>query len=146
MEILDRYDDNGKPVYRKMTNKEFADAGKTVTDAFMYFLGELSNGLNAIEDAGYVALVMNLLFPPKKQGLFGFVSGGRSGIGDIIPVISQFVDLIIKMSSLMIPIEWNEHGTPVKFRKIENEEFVNAAKAVTDSFTYFLAELSNGLA
>lgn len=145
MEILDHYDENGKPVYRRMTNQEFSDAATHVTDAFTYFITTLCGGLEKIENAGHVALVMNLLFPPKKQGLFGFLTGGRSGIGDIIPVISQFVDVIVKMASMTVPIEWNDQGVPIKYRRIENQEFSDAAKTVTDAFTTFLITLSSGM-
>lgn len=145
MEILDHYDENGKPVYRRMTNQEFSDAATNVTDAFTYFITTLCGGLEKIENAGHVALVMNLLFPPKKQGLFGFLTGGRSGIGDIIPVISQFVDVIVKMASMTVPTEWNDQGVPIKYRRIQNDEFTQAATTVTDAFTQFLTKLSDGM-
>lgn len=70
MEILDHYDDKGKPVYRRMTNKEFVDAGKAVTDAFVYFLTELSTGLESIGNADYLRKVIDALFPPQQGGFF----------------------------------------------------------------------------
>ena len=145
MEILDHYDNNGKPVYRKMENKEFADAAITVTNAFTYFLTTLSTGLEKISNAAYLRQVIDALFPPQPGGFIGLFKSKKKGIGDIIPCISNFIDVIIKMASMTVPVEWNKDGVAIKYRRIENKEFVDAAKAVTDSFVYFITELSSGL-
>ena len=146
MEILDHYDSNGKPVYRKMTNEEFSQAGQTVTDAFTYFLTTLSKGLEQISDAEALRKVIDALFPPTSGGFLSFFKKTkRKGIGDIIPCISQFVDVIVKFASMTVPTEWNSEGVAIKYRRIENKEFIEAAKTVTDSFVTFLTTLSTGL-
>ena len=144
LKIADEWDKNGKPThYLQLTPAAFKEAAVNLTSSFSIFLTNLSKGLEGF-DLKSVA-ILKLLFPPKNQGLVGLIAGKRAGIGDVIPVIGQFIDIIIKMATLSIPTKWNDQGIPIKYRQIKNQEFKDAAITVIDIFKIFLTELSEGL-
>lgn len=145
MEILDHYDENGHPIYRKMQNSEFTEAAVTVTNAFTYFITELSKGLQDIGDSAHLRQIIDVLFPPKPGGFLSLFKSQKKGLGDIIPCVAQFVETIVKLASLTIPTKWNKEGAPIEFRKVTTDEILEAAVNVTQSFMVFVKGLSTGL-
>lgn len=47
-----------------------------------------------------------------------------SGVRTLIKTLGNFVDTISKMANLSIADQWDEHGKPIHFRKIEDKEFI----------------------
>ena len=63
----------------------------------------------------------------------------------IISSISQFVDVIQKMASMQIADQWDKNGNPIHYLKLSPSKFKDAAKNLTDAFSTFLKDLSEGL-
>ena len=63
----------------------------------------------------------------------------------LISAISQFVDVVQKMASMQIADQWDKNGNPIHYLKLSPQKFKEAAKNLTEAFSTFLTDLSNGL-
>ena len=63
----------------------------------------------------------------------------------VISAISQFVDVVQKMASMQIADQWDKNGNPIHYLKLTPSKFKDAAKNLTDAFSTFLKDLSDGL-
>jgi len=138
MEILDHYDENGKPIYRKMKETEFVAAATNLTTAFTTFINNLTSGLDTLTNLDGTKKILKTLFPRNKKR--------SGGIGNVIRALSDFVDVIQKMASLNVPDKWDKDGNPISYRKLDPEnDFKKAAINLSSAFSTFLTELGTGL-
>lgn len=133
MEILDHYDENGKPVYRKMKETEFVTAATNLITAFTAFINNLTTGLDTLTNLDGTKKILKTLFPRNKKR--------SGGIGNVIRALSDFVDVIQKMASLNVPDKWDKDGNPIHYKKLENKDFINAAITLSLAFGIFVATL-----
>ena len=134
LQIADEWDANGKPThYTKITAEDFNTAADTLVTSFTSFVNKLSTGFKDIIGSLMFKFVINTLFPAKKN---------KSGIGTVIRTISDFIDVIFKMKSGKVPIQWDANGKPIAFARLSNEDFASAANTLASAFGTFIVELS----
>ena len=134
LQIADEWDANGKPIhYTKITAEDFNTAADTLVASFTSFVNKLSTGFKDIIGSLMFKFVINTLFPAKKN---------KSGIGTVIRTISDFIDVIFKMKSGKVPIQWDGNGKPIAFVQLADEDFANAAKTLASAFGTFIVELT----
>ncbi len=93
LKIADEWDPKtGNPThYLQLTPEAFKEAALNLTESFKSFLMNLSDGLKGFDLASIA--IINLLFP--RQGkLSKKITGEKPGIGAVIHMLSDFVDII----------------------------------------------------
>ena len=134
LQIADEWDTNGKPIhYTKITTEDFNTAADILVASFTSFVNKLSTGFTDIIGSLMFKFVINTLFPAKKN---------KSGIGTVIRTISDFIDVIFKMKSGKVPVQWDANGKPIAFAQLSNEDFAGAAETLANAFGTFIVELS----
>lgn len=143
LKIANAWDKNGNPTsYIKLDETAFKTAATNLTSAFKTFLEDLSAGLNSF-DANSLAIMQQLF--PRQSGISKFFTGEKPGIGVVIRILSDFVDIIQKMASLSVPDKWDKDGKPISYRQLKTAEFGLAAQTLSEAFGTFLTELGTGL-
>ena len=126
--VVTGYDENGKPKYRKWETTEFTDAAEAVSKGFSTFIAELDNHIGTGENS----LSKRQIKLSKKLG---------KCLRPLIKDLKNFTDIILTYSKGVVT-GYDENGKP-KYRKWEEDEFKNAAAAISDGFSTFIAELDN---
>lgn len=128
MSIIDHFDDNGNPVYRKMEFSEFSDAADNLGTGFASFLTKLFDALS------------NENAPSPKQMKAILKALKRGGVSNLMVGVGSFVDAIQKMAELKVVDHYDDNGNPV-YRPMEFSEFDTAATNLATGFARFLTEL-----
>lgn len=123
------YDDNGKPIYETIDISEFDRAAEIVSTNFGRFINSMNESFKNIEPSTAKTI--------KQLG---------KSLGPIMKGISDYINAIINVSTLMIPDMWDEDGKPIHFIKVNSEEFEIAANNVTASFATFVDALTDQFA
>ena len=144
LKIADEWDPKtGKAThYMQLTPEAFKEAAKNLTAAFKTFLDDLNKGFQSF-DIKSISII-KLLFPSQGK-LSKSLSGEKPGIGTVIHMLGDFIDIIQKMASLSIPDKWDKNGKPISYKKLSFTDFTNAATTISTAFSEFLVELGKGL-
>lgn len=143
LKIADEWDKDGKPThYLQLKPEAFKEAAANLTSAFSTFLTDLNKGLEGF-DLKSIA-VINLLFP-RQSKMSKWLTGEKPGIGAVIHMLSDFIDVIQKMGSLSVPDKWDKDGKPIGYRQLTTEEFGTSAITLATAFGKFVSELGVGL-
>lgn len=145
MQIIDGYDENGKPKYRQVETTVFSNAAEVVSGGFKDFIEKMGEGFGALEDKSINA-IKKLAKPMNK----------------IMGAVKTFVDVVIKVATLRIVEGYDEKGNPIygelKTRAFTMDEngvisqgeevtglavFAVAGHAVAQSFGSFLRALTS---
>ena len=139
MQVADQWDKNGNPIhYLKLEPSKFKEAAENLTGVFTSFINNLTSGLDTLTNLDSTKKILKTLFPRNKKR--------SGGIGNVIRALSDFVDVIQKMSSMSVPDKWDKDGNPISYRKLDPEkDFKVAAVNLSSAFSTFLTELGNGL-
>lgn len=120
--MIDSFDSEGKPIYKKMSEDEFKSAGIKLVGLFMGFI----NSINKITDSKHLKRVLKAL--------------KRGGLPNLMLSLSMFVDAIEKMGNLRMVKEYDKDGNPI-YQKMDETAFDNAANTLSNAFGTFLQEL-----
>lgn len=139
LQIVDHYDKENKPVYRKMTNDEFKNAATTLSQSFGTFIDEMLKGFgydsaNAIR----MALIMDALFPTSLGGLIN-----KPSIKELFMSLNKFVDVIQKTANMQMVDSYDKDGKPI-YKKMSDADFKSAATTLSTAFSTFVTELLAG--
>lgn len=150
MQIVDHFDENGKPFYKVMKNEDFSAAAETLIGAFKSFLTTLSSLVEGDVITNAAKVIDQLVGTTRTGGSwFGRVFSSkppedRPNFKALFEVLSSFVDIITKFASGNIEIEWDENGKCTKrvpIMKVAPE----AAKSLAEAFSTFLSTLEKEL-
>lgn len=117
------YDNNKKPIFRKVTDTDFSKAASAVTKGFTEFLTGLSNGFSNM----------------SSTAMFAIATIGQV-MDPIMNAVSKFVDAVIKVSTMQIVTGYDKNGKPI-YEPVEPSTFGDAAKVVSEKFKDFIVKL-----
>lgn len=117
------YDNNKKPIFRKITATDFSKAASAVSLQFDLFLQHLSNGFSKM----------------KVTAMFAIATIGQV-MEPVMDAVSKFVDTVIKVATLQIVKGYDKNGKP-EYEQIESSDFGDAAKVVSENFKDFIVKL-----
>lgn len=117
------YDNNKKPIFKKITSTDFSKAASAVSLQFNLFLQHLSNGFSKMSSTAMDAIA--------KIGQV---------MDPIMNAVSKFVDAVIKVSTMQIVTGYDKNGKPI-YEPVEPGTFGDAAKVVSEKFKDFIVKL-----
>lgn len=117
------YDNNKKPIFRKVTATDFSKAASAVSLQFNLFLQHLSNGFSKM----------------KLTAMFAIATIGQV-MEPVMDAVSKFVDTVIKVSTMQIVTGYDKNGKPI-YEQVEPSTFGEAAKYVSEKFKDFIDNL-----
>lgn len=117
------YDNNKKPIFRKVTATDFSKAASAVSLQFNLFLQHLSNGFSKM----------------KLTAMFAIATIGQV-MEPVMDAVSKFVDTVIKVSTMQIVTGYDKNGKPI-YEQVEPGTFGEAAKYVSEKFKDFIDNL-----
>ena len=117
------YDNNKKPIFKKITSTEFSKAASAVSLQFNLFLQHLSNGFSKM----------------KLTAMFAIATIGQV-MEPVMDAVSKFVDTVIKVSTMQIVTGYDKNGKPI-YEPVEPSTFGDAAKVVSENFKDFIVKL-----
>ena len=117
------YDNNKKPIFRKVTATDFSKAASAVSLQFNLFLQHLSNGFSKM----------------KLTAMFAIATIGQV-MEPVMDAVSRFVDTVIKVSTMQIVTGYDKNGKPI-YEQVEPSTFGEAAKYVSEKFKDFIDNL-----
>lgn len=117
------YDNNKKPIFKKITSTEFSKAASAVSLQFNLFLQHLSNGFSKM----------------KLTAMFAIATIGQV-MEPVMDAVSKFVDTVIKVSTMQIVTGYDKNGKPI-YEPVEPSTFGDAAKVVSEKFKDFIIKL-----
>jgi len=124
---VDGYDENGKPIYTKFTDKDFKAAGKTIAESFGLFISELGKGLDSLSIGDCIALKI--------------ISGP---LNEVMSAVDKFVNSIkvfMNPDGLYCIKGYDEKGNPIY--DTNNPVDVNVvATNLVNNFIHFITELN----
>lgn len=124
---VDGYDENGKPIYTKFTDKDFKAAGKTIAESFGLFISELGKGLDSLSIGDCIALKI--------------ISGP---LNEVMCAVDKFVNSIkvfMNPDGLYCIKGYDEKGNPIY--DTNNPVDVNVvATNLVNNFIHFITELN----
>ena len=109
---------------------------------------DIKNALIRItEKGGMIDALAQIVDSLGEFGLGAAIKTAIIGtsIRPVIKTISQFVDVVQKMASLKIADEWDKNGRATHYIQLKPEDFKTAATNLTEAFSDFLTNLSDGL-
>lgn len=130
MHVITGYDDNGNPMFRQLPPDVFQRSAKAIGEGFNDFVTGLKRGFDQLtpESVWTMKWMSKQMFP-------------------ILDMVSKFVDIVIKVSTMTIITGYDENGNPM-FEKLPENTF---SKTATDigagfaTFIMFLDEAFNNL-
>lgn len=117
------YDNNKKPIFKKITSTDFSKAASAVSLQFNLFLQHLSNGFSKM----------------KLTAMFAIATIGQV-MEPVMDAVSKFVDTVIKVSTMQIVTGYDKNGKPI-YEPVEPSTFGDAAKVVSEKFKDFIVKL-----
>lgn len=138
LRMVDEVDDKGNPTKtHNMTSTDFTNAalnGVAVTQIFAALMGDkpatikLASGsvvVNPIDEKTMKRITL------KSTIKFRMLSRIVKSIGNMASTVAD-------VASLKIPIEWNNEGKPIAFRKLDDSDFKSASVRITELMTFFV--------
>ena len=117
------YDNNKKPIFKKISSTEFSKAASAVSLQFNLFLQHLSNGFSKM----------------SSTAMFAIATIGQV-MEPVMDAVSKFVDAVIKVSTMQIVTGYDKNGKPI-YEPVEPSTFGEAAKYVSEKFKDFIDNL-----
>ena len=105
------WDKNGNPIkYRQLTEKDFKLAAEGVTKIITTMADGIMQAAAYYENIDIFTLNKTLFASQKLGNVIGSISTGLQSY-----------------ANLLIPIDWNDEGKPIQFRKMTDKDFTDAA-------------------
>ena len=131
-QYIDHYDENGKPVYKKITNNDFMIAATTVGTMFLTFITDLKNTIDEKNITEEATDVMKEL--------------GKS-VKPVFDSVKTFIDtlLVFEDPKLNYPIKgYDTNGNPI-FDKTHPIDVVKLSANLSAIYIRFLHNISNDI-
>lgn len=123
MTFVTGYDENGKPVYMKISAQQFKSAGDSVADSFMHFVTQLTERSKELK-----------LRTVRTIGYMG------DSMGPIMDSISSFVDAIMKAATGTYVMGYDEQGR-AQYQRVTSVMMESSAEKIVDNFITFIDSL-----
>lgn len=118
------YDDNGKPIFDKISPDDFEKAAQVVTDKFKYFVDTLVREFDklSLTSSIFVSLIAKCMNP-------------------VIDTCGKFIKVIRDLATSTYVVGYDDNGKP-ELERLDPEDFGTAAETVASSFSSFVTTLS----
>ena len=117
------YDNNGKPIFGKVTASDFSKAATAVSTQFGIFLQVLSDNFDKM----------------SFKAMFAISTVGQV-MEPVMDAVSKFVDTVIKVSTMQIVTGYDKNGKP-EYEQVDPSIFFTSAIFVSASFGCFIEQL-----
>ena len=111
LKVATDWDKNGNPIkYRQLTDKDFKLAAEGVTKIITTMAEGIMQAAAFYEQLDWKTLNKTLYASQRLGNVIGSISTGLQSY-----------------ANLLIPIDWNDEGKPIQFRKMGDKDFTDAA-------------------
>lgn len=117
------YDNNKKPIFRKVTATDFSKAATAISTQFNIFLQSLSDAFDKM----------------SFKAMFAISTVGQV-MEPVMDAVSKFVDTVIKVSTMQIVTGYDKNGKP-EYEQVDPSIFFTSAIFVAASFSNFIDQL-----
>lgn len=117
------YDNNKKPIFRKVTDTDFSKAATAVSTQFNIFLQSLSDAFDKM----------------TFKAMFAISTVGQV-MEPVMDAVSKFVDTVIKVSTMQIVTGYDKNGKP-EYEQVDPSIFSTSATFVSERFGDFIIQL-----
>ena len=117
------YDNNKKPIFRKVTASDFSKAATAISTQFNIFLQSLSDAFDKM----------------SFKAMFAISTVGQV-MEPVMDAVSKFVDTVIKVSTMQIVTGYDKNGKP-EYEQVDPSIFFTSAIFVAASFSNFIDQL-----
>ena len=117
------YDNNKKPIFRKVTDTDFSKAATAISTQFNIFLQSLSDAFDKM----------------SFKAMFAISTVGQV-MEPVMDAVSKFVDTVIKVSTMQIVTGYDKNGKP-EYEQVDPSIFSTSAKFVSERFGDFIIQL-----
>ena len=117
------YDNNKKPIFRKITSTDFSKAATAISTQFNIFLQSLSDAFDKM----------------SFKAMFAISTVGQV-MEPVMDAVSKFVDTVIKVSTMQIVTGYDKNGKP-EYEQVDPSIFFTSAIFVAASFSNFIDQL-----
>lgn len=117
------YDNNKKPIFRKVTDTDFSKAATAISTQFNIFLQSLSDAFDKM----------------SFKAMFAISTVGQV-MEPVMDAVSKFVDTVIKVSTMQIVTGYDKNGKP-EYEQVDPSIFFTSAIFVAASFSNFIDQL-----
>lgn len=117
------YDNNKKPIFRKVTATDFSKAATAISTQFNIFLQSLSDAFDKM----------------SFKAMFAISTVGQV-MEPVMDAVSKFVDAVIKVSTMQIVTGYDKNGKP-EYEQVDPSIFSTAATNVSKQFGEFIKQL-----
>jgi len=127
--MLEGYDAKGKPIYKPLKPEDFTKAAVNLSVSFATFLKLLNGAFVSGPNAAKMYVVIKALT--------------KGGVVELMKGLSLFVDAVMKLATMQIPVQWDKNGRPIQYKHLKPSAFKNAAINIAKGFASFLKILNN---
>lgn len=117
------YDNNKKPIFKKITATDFSKAATAISTQFNIFLQSLSDAFDKM----------------SFKAMFAISTVGQV-MEPVMDAVSKFVDTVIKVSTMQIVTGYDKNGKP-EYEQVDPSIFFTSAIFVAASFSNFIDQL-----
>ena len=117
------YDNNKKPIFRKVTDTDFSKAATAISTQFNVFLQSLSDAFDKM----------------SFKAMFAISTVGQV-MEPVMDAVSKFVDTVIKVSTMQIVTGYDKNGKP-EYEQVDPSIFSTSATFVSERFGDFIIQL-----
>lgn len=117
------YDNNKKPIFRKVTDTDFSKAATAISTQFNIFLQSLSDAFDKM----------------SFKVMFAISTVGQV-MEPVMDAVSKFVDTVIKVSTMQIVTGYDKNGKP-EYEQVDPSIFSTSATFVSERFGDFIIQL-----
>ena len=117
------YDNNKKPIFRKVTDTDFSKAATAISTQFNIFLQSLSDAFDKM----------------SFKAMFAISTVGQV-MEPVMDAVSKFVDTVIKVSTMQIVTGYDKNGKP-EYEQVDPSIFSTSATFVSERFGDFIIQL-----
>lgn len=117
------YDNNKKPIFKKISSTEFSKAATAISTQFNIFLQSLSDAFDKM----------------SFKAMFAISTVGQV-MEPVMDAVSKFVDTVIKVSTMQIVTGYDKNGKP-EYEQVDPSIFFTSAIFVAASFSNFIDQL-----
>ena len=117
------YDNNKKPIFRKVTDTDFSKSATAISTQFNIFLQSLSDAFDKM----------------SFKAMFAISTVGQV-MEPVMDAVSKFVDTVIKVSTMQIVTGYDKNGKP-EYEQVDPSIFSTSATFVSERFGDFIIQL-----
>ena len=138
------YDEKGRPLgYKQMTSEDFLNASLNAAGLLLFFttlFGDKKQVLHVL--GGSIELSPVDLDSIQGSVFLGMIK--MKAIKNIVSTVGKMADILKDLSSMKIPVEYDNNGNVKKWKNMESKEFLDASLNVAGLLHFFAALFGDG--